>query len=58
MATSVTYGNSQDTDWIRIITVTYATVAAMPDPLIHCAEPGIELVPPLLDPLCHAQLLF
>ena len=34
--------NSQARDQIQHTVVTYATAAAMPDPLTHCARPGIE----------------
>ena len=32
-------------DRIRVTAVTYATVVAMPDPLTHCAGPGIKPAP-------------
>lgn len=43
--------------------MTYATDVAMPDPLIQCAGPGVEPVPPqqpgprsqILNPLCHSR---
>ena len=46
MATLMEYGSSQAMDWISAVAVTYTTAAAMPDPLTHCAVPGIETAPP------------
>ena len=46
------YGHTHSTwkfparDWLGAAAATYATAAAMPDPLIHGARPGIESVPP------------
>ena len=45
-AASFINGNSQARDWIWATAVTYATEAAMPDPLIHYAGLGIEPSPP------------
>ena len=36
------YGSSQARNWIQAAAMTYATDAAMLDPLTHCARPGIE----------------
>ena len=33
-------------DWIQASAVTHATAAATPDPLTHCAGPGVQTTPP------------
>ena len=54
------YGCSQARDWIWATAVTYAALVAMPDPLIHCIQLGIEPAPPQWpkplqsDSLCHS----
>ena len=45
MAAPEAYGSSQTRDCIHATAGTYATAVAMPDPLTHCAWPGIEPVP-------------
>lgn len=45
MATLEAYGSSWARDWIWASAVGFITAEATPDPLIHCAEPGIEPTP-------------
>ena len=46
MAAPTTYGSSQARDWNEASAVTYATAAAMQDPLTPCTKLGIEPTPP------------
>ena len=43
---SVAYGQSCPMDRMQATAATYATVAAMSDPLTHCSGLGIEPTPP------------
>ena len=45
MAVSMADGSSWARDWIQVTAVTYATPRAKPDPLTHCAGPGIKPMP-------------
>ena len=62
MATPMAYESSQVRDWIWATAVTYATAAAMPDPLTYCTRPGIEphlhsslrCCSQILNPPCHS----
>ena len=42
MATSMAHGSFQARDQTWAMAMTYAIAAAMPDPLTHCARPGIK----------------
>ena len=42
MATPTAYESSGAKDLIWATAVTYATATATPDPLTHCARPGIK----------------
>ena len=42
MAAPAAYGSSRAKDKIQVTATTYAAAAATPDPLTHCAGPGIE----------------
>ena len=46
MVTPMAYGGSRAREWIGAIALTYATAAAIPDPLTHCVRLGIEPMPP------------
>lgn len=45
MATPMAYSSSFTRDWVQATTVTYATAAAMLDPLTYHAGPGINPMP-------------
>ena len=61
LSTPVAYGISQARDWIQVSDATYAAAAAMPDPLTHCIQPGLNPLPrsdmngycQILNPLHH-----
>ena len=42
MAESMAYGSSRARDGIPAVAATCAIAVGMPDPLTHCARPGIK----------------
>ena len=47
MDTPTAHGSVRARDWISATAVTYATALAMPNPLAHCAGPGMVSFDPL-----------
>ena len=62
MAAPTAYGSSEARDWIWATATTYATAAAMQDPLTHDARPGSnwhlhsdQAASQILNPLSYSK---